>query len=519
MRSLACLMALAVTAPALAVTAPDAPYITTGAGFKSLRLDWEPAARAAYYQVYFRPRAGAAFQKLGPDLPASQRSAEFRISLHLFDWQGARYRVSACNSAGCAAGPAASVSAHRLNAVGYFKPPRPELGSMLGEDLDMSPDGANFIASAPQSHFDYLTDAGSAFVFRRGAGNQWVQRARLRPALSTAGGGLDMRVAISADGNTAAMGLPNLAGGQVYVFKYANGSWTRTRITPVAGGGFGGWIGLNDAGNALAVKEPNGFAIYRLNGGSWQRSTVVSNAPGRTEVCVRGLLTRDGSTVAENCYEGGTQLNPVATYLRVHSGPAFSSRTEFDLGYVAPANSSRDRTLRYGVGASRNGDVIAAQNLTGVAGVKVFRRTAGVYALETRLAPGAWQSTYSTYFGTGIAISGDGRTLAIGDVFGMGEGRGVQKPPLVSSDMGDPGSVYVYQRNSSAWLLRSVVKPNHQMGWEGALAETFGEDVALCATGATLVVGQPRESSVSVGIGGAWGGSQMNTYSGAVWMY
>jgi hypothetical protein len=57
------------------------------------------------------------------------------------------------------------------------------------------------------------------------------------------------------------------------------------------------------------------------------------------------------------------------------------------------------------------------------------------------------------------------------------------------------------------------------MGWEGALAETFGEDVALCATGATLVVGQPRESSVSVGIGGAWGGSQMNTYSGAVWMY
>ena len=77
------------------------------------RFDWEPVANAAWYELDYKANAGAAYVQLSNDYPASVTSARFRLPVHLFDWTNARYRVAACNSAGCTRSNAVSVSGLR----------------------------------------------------------------------------------------------------------------------------------------------------------------------------------------------------------------------------------------------------------------------------------------------------------------------------------------------------------------------------------------------------------------------
>ena len=69
-----------------------------------------------------------------------------------------------------------------------------------------------------------------------------------------------MNVAMSADGNTVALGMPNYfhqefddQSGEVFVFRYNGSSWVRTRIPAIARRAFGRWVALNDAGDTLAI--------------------------------------------------------------------------------------------------------------------------------------------------------------------------------------------------------------------------------------------------------------------------
>ena len=97
------------------------PQLTAGAEFKGLRFDWEPVAGATWYELEYKANQDVAFVKKGSNLAASVTSYRFRFPLHLFDWTYARYRLAACNSAGCARSAEVSVSNLRRDAVGYFK--------------------------------------------------------------------------------------------------------------------------------------------------------------------------------------------------------------------------------------------------------------------------------------------------------------------------------------------------------------------------------------------------------------
>ena len=80
---------------------PAAPQVTMGADIKLLRFDWQPVTGASYYQLRFRPSVGAAYQPLGGRIPATITQTEQALPVHLQDWAGMRFIVSACNSAGC----------------------------------------------------------------------------------------------------------------------------------------------------------------------------------------------------------------------------------------------------------------------------------------------------------------------------------------------------------------------------------------------------------------------------------
>ena len=131
--------------------------------------------------------------------------------------------------------------------------------------------------------------------------------------------------------------------------------------------------------------------------------------------------------------------------------------------------------------------------------VTVYRRSDSEWSVEAFVkAPNA---DADDEFGTALALSRDGATLAVGapsedsasaGTFAPGDG-GYQA--ALDSNVGDGGgAVTVYRRSGSAWSVEAFVKAPR-----AAAADQFGEALALSADGATLAVGAPGEDSASTG--------------------
>ena len=250
-------IAWAISISAFAQTsAPAAPTLTAGAEFKGLRFDWDTVPGATRYQLEYRAHQTGDFLELGDDLAATQTSTHFSFPLHLFDWTYARYRLAACNDAGCSRSAEVSVSGLRREAVGYFKAGQSKLKAYFGSAIDLSPDGYNLVVSAPGEVTQ--TSGGSAggavYTFRRGSNGKWIQRARLEPHATSRGDYVSLDVAISGSGNTVAVGQgSDVAGatnksGQVDVFSLKNNVWTRTRIPRLASADTFSGVQLSESG-------------------------------------------------------------------------------------------------------------------------------------------------------------------------------------------------------------------------------------------------------------------------------
>ncbi len=541
-----CLVALAASASAIAqTTVPATPSLTIGAEIKALRFDWEPVARASWYQLEYSAHRGFPFDQRGDDIPGAVTTARQRLPLHLYDWTYARYRLAACNSAGCARSPEVSVSSLRRDVVGYFKPAETLIGQRFGADTDLSADGLNFAVAAPG---DFIASpggprpGGAIYVFRRVAGI-WIQRARLVPRIPPFIEGSNvMNVAISANGNTVAVGMPNFfheefdeTSGEVFVFRFNGSSWVTTRLPAIARRAFGRWVGLNDAGDTLAIARgdnqsppvPRRVDIYRLTNGTWSPVRSIGDRAGRTEFCDQGVLSADGSTVAESCMEGPVGSTPARHYVRTHSGANWSTRADMALEMSV---SSEFGYGRGGIAIDGAGNTVAAQIFVasgpnpqdGPSEVHVFEREGGVYHKEATLTPGAWRANAQrNFYGQSLALSGDGEDLAVGDAWDNGLGTGPRAEPLIAGQA-RTGAVYVYRYRQLPgdpgdwWYLYNMVKPNYHP--DNAPYRTFGTDVEYDTSGVALLVGESGESSDAEGISGGWNNIRAPG-SGAAWLY
>ena len=104
-------------------------------------------------------------------------------------------------------------------------------------------------------------------------------------------------------------------------------------------------------------------------------------------------------------------------------------------------------------------------------------------------------------FGWGLALSGDGATLAAGVPFDDSASTGTFAPTedgyqtaLNSNGESNSGAVTVYRRSGSAWSVEAFVKaPRADDG------DNFGWALALSADGSVLAVGARHEDSASTG--------------------
>src|SRR5688572_2164602 len=98
--------------------------------------------------------------------------------------------------------------------------------------------------------------------------------------------------------------------------------------------------------------------------------------------------------------------------------------------------------------------------------------------------------------GQSVALSADGRTLAVGAPHESSAARGVNGNQRDNSVF-DAGAVYVFTRTGDSWTQQAYLKPsNPQSGAE------FGHYVALSADGNTLAVSAYWEASNATGVNG-----------------
>ena len=98
------------------------------------------------------------------------------------------------------------------------------------------------------------------------------------------------------------------------------------------------------------------------------------------------------------------------------------------------------------------------------------------------------------HIGNAIAVSGDGRTVAVGAPHESSAARGINGSQDDNS-LYNSGAVYVYVRRGDAWTQQAYIKASNAGG-----SDMFGLSLALSRDGNTLAVAAPWEAGASTGV-------------------
>jgi hypothetical protein len=101
-----------------------------------------------------------------------------------------------------------------------------------------------------------------------------------------------------------------------------------------------------------------------------------------------------------------------------------------------------------------------------------------------------------TLEGHGVALSGDGNTLAVGAPYESSSAKGINGNQADTS-LYSAGAVYVFIRNNNAWTQQAYIKASNP-----GQSDKFGFVVSLSQDGNTLAVSAPGEASAAKGING-----------------
>jgi hypothetical protein len=313
-----------------------------------------------------------------------------------------------------------------------------------------------------------------------------------------------------------------------------------TALTPTAADPGGATIRVDGAvlpsGGTAMVAANAGFAprlidIVVTAGGGAMRSYRVSlvrrsvylkaSNPERDDVFGSSIaLSADGSTLAVGAPDedsgargfGGDPFDNSALY----AGAVFVFRKTASgwaqEAYVKPTNTDAYDYFGTAVALSADGAVLAvgavgeSSAATGVGGdaasngvanagaAYLFRRTGGAWAQEAYVK--ASNTGMTDAFGSAIALSGDGTTLAVGATAEDSSSSGINGEPT-NNGAANTGAVYVFRNTSGAWAQEAYVKASNLNEFD-----EFGLAVALSNDGTTLAVSTTNEDSAATGVNG-----------------
>jgi hypothetical protein len=332
-------------------------------------------------------------------------------------------------------------TASRWTEQAILRAPSPKSGDYFGYSIALSADG-NLVAVGS------LRDGniGAAYVFAR-SGTLWAEQARVQASTPASLMYFGSAVALARDGSTLAVGATNESSnatgvggnetntsapssGAAYVFTRSGTTWTQQAYVKASnthqGDLFGTSLGLSTNGNRLIVGAPYESSSATGVGGD-QTATAAGIDSGAVYI-----FSRTGASWAQESYVKASNARKLAFF-------GISAAFAADGEMLAVGAFEED-----GGAIGVNGDPSAVKNaISGAA--YVFSHAGGQWAERAYVKPSNTRILSREYlhFGRSVALSHDGKTLAVG-----GEGD-ESKATGVNGDQSDDsidsaGAVYVF---------------------------------------------------------------------------
>lgn len=334
-------------------------------------------------------------------------------------------------------------------------------GDQFGFSVSLSDDGNTLAvgANAEDSNAkgingnendNSMQSSGAVYVFVR-AGTTWTQQAYVKAANTEANVQFGYAVALSADGNTLAASAFDEAGGS----RKINGPYDRTR---------------NGTGAVY---------VFTRAAGKWTQQAYLkaSNGENGDSMGVSVSISDDGNTIAtgsldEDCLATG--VNPAqpcdsdqkddtsagAAYVFVRQGTTWTQQA-----FIKASNTGKEDWFGSRLQISGDGNTLASAaqledgNAKGINGnqkdetateagaVYYFRRTGTTWA-QLFFVKSTDNEAYDE-FGSSVALSRDGRTMAVGARGEDSAAKGIDGNQQDNS-LKEAGAVYIFAYNPTA---------------------------------------------------------------------
>ncbi|QQR88714.1 MAG: hypothetical protein IPJ88_10745 [Myxococcales bacterium] len=362
----------------------------------------------------------------------------------------------------------------------------------FGTDLALSADGSTLAVGAPSEGSaepgmngkDNPMESGAVYVFTKSSDGSWSEQAYLKASNAEMLDNFGMAVALSADGNTLAVGATGedssatgIDGdqednaendsGAAYLFTRSDDTWAQQVYIKASNtdkqDNFGSAIALSSEGNILVVGAPNesgaGAAyVFEMSGGSsWTEQA----------------------------------------YLK-----ASNTEIESDDNFASAVSLSADGSL-LAVGAPQEDS--SAQGIDGDQTSNHMESAGAVYLYKRQSAAGFSQIAYvkasntdpRDYFGHSVALSSDGSMLAVGANSEASNATGVGGDQS-NDDLNNAGAVYVFRATEDSWEQSAYIKSKNN-----TLAEYFGSSLCFDDSGHSLFIGATAALGDTASSGGS----------------
>lgn len=305
----------------------------------------------------------------------------------------------------------------------YLKASNAGLGDFFGFAVALSDDGDTLAVGARGEGSgdgteadDSASAAGAVYVLTRTAGT-WTQQAYVKASAPAAGADFGGALALSADGDTLAVGAVGAAGGgAAYVFTRSLGSWSEqaglTGSNLGNGDFFGAAVALDAAGDVLAVGAPgdDGVTDAVLDGGGAY------------------VFTRSGSTWAEQAY-----VHPAT----ITAGDGFGGALALDgAGDSLAVGATGEGSTATGIDGNALDEGAVASGA-----VYLFARDSGTWSKRSYVK--ASNTTAGDAFGYAVGLDAAGVTLAVGALLEDSFGTGIGSSETDDASF-NTGAVYLY---------------------------------------------------------------------------
>ena len=378
----------------------------------------------------------------------------------------------------------------------YLTASNVQLNDFFGYSVALSADGSILAvgaygedgdsASVVGAYNNNASASGAVYLFNN-INDNWTQTAYLKASDAALNDFFGCSIALSTNGATLAVGAYGRSGGigAVYVFNNVAGSWVEAPvINHVANGNaqttdnFGWSVGLSADGSALSVGVPGersnaigvnsgvynisavysgAVYLYSYSGGWNQHAYIKPQVTTSNDYFGRSVaLSADGTTLAVGAYfEDTSSTDSGAAYVFSNGGSGWaqtallkaSNPGNGDLFGDHLALSADGSTIAVGAvpedsaATGINGDQGDTPSTTSSGAVYLFSNSSGSWAQEAYIK--ASNTDASDVFGSSVALSSDGSTLAAG---ATGEGSGVTGINGVQTDNSRQftGAVYLY---------------------------------------------------------------------------